>query len=257
VREAFVPNAEPLVHLVGIRQSYGGRCVLDLPELEICSGEFLAALGPSGAGKTTLLRLLSLIEAPHVGRLRIQGETVVARPPLALRRRITTVFQRPRLLPRSVTRNVALGLEMRGVSDPQRVEDLIERVGLSDFAHRPALKLSGGEQQRVAVARALAIRPQILLLDEATANLDPQNTSIIENLLVQEHRTHGTTIVFVTHNQFQAKRIARTCMMLLEGRIVAHQPVEEFFADSAAPEVRAFLSGELLLPADDPARPRT
>lgn len=243
-----MPSADSLVHLANIRQAYDGRCVLDLPELEIRRGEFLAVLGPSGAGKSTLLRLLGLVEAPHTGAIRIDGEHVPVRPPLPLRRRVTTVFQRPRLLPGSVARNVGLGLEMRGISDPGRVEFLIERVGLGDFARQPALKLSGGEQQRVAVARALAIRPDLLLLDEATANLDPQNTAIIEDLLVEENRANATTIVFVTHNQFQARRIARTCMMLLEGEDVAHQRAEDFFSETAADEVRAFLSGELLLP---------
>jgi len=222
---------------------------VDIPSLEIAPGEFLSIMGPSGAGKTTLMRILNLLEAPHTGALYLGGEKLMGRPSLAQRRRVTTVFQKPRLLSRSVEKNVSLGLEMRGVSDPGRVATLLERVGLKDFASVPALQLSGGEQQRVALARALAIQPEILLLDEATANLDPLNTAIIERLLLEEHATQGTTVVFVTHNQFQARRVAEDCLLMLDGKVAARAPADTFFASTADPQVRAFLAGELVIPA--------
>ena len=242
-------GGEPLLRLEGVRQSYGDRCVVDIPSLEIAPGEFLSIMGPSGAGKTTLMRILNLLEAPHTGALYLGGEKLMGRPSLAQRRRVTTVFQKPRLLSRSVEKNVSLGLEMRGVSDPGRVATLLERVGLKDFASVPALQLSGGEQQRVALARALAIQPEILLLDEATANLDPLNTAIIERLLLEEHATQGTTVVFVTHNQFQARRVAEDCLLMLDGKVAARAPADTFFASTADPQVRAFLAGELVIPA--------
>ena len=242
-------GGEPLLRLEGVRQSYGDRCVVDIPSLEIAPGGFLSIMGPSGAGKTTLLRILNLLETPHTGALYLGGEKLIGRPSLAWRRRVTTVFQKPRLLSRSVEKNVSLGLEMRGVSDPGRVATLLERVGLKDFASVPALQLSGGEQQRVALARALAIQPEILLLDEATANLDPLNTEIIERLLLEEHATQGTTVVFVTHNQFQARRVAEDCLLMLDGKVAARAPADTFFASTADPQVRAFLAGELVIPA--------
>ncbi len=240
---------EPILRLEGVRQSYGGRCVVNVPDLQIDQGDFLAIMGPSGAGKTTLLRILNLLEAPHQGALFLSGDHLDRGPSLRQRRRVTTVFQKPKLLSRSVEKNVSLGLEMRGISDPGRVAGLLERVGLKDFAQAPALQLSGGEQQRVALARALAIQPEILLLDEATANLDPLNTAIIERLLLEEHETQGTTVVFVTHNQFQAHRIAGNCLLLLEGSVVAQSSAEQFFSPAAKPEVRAFLAGELVIPS--------
>ena len=241
--------AEVLLRLSGVRQSYAGRCVVDVPELQIHQGEFLAILGPSGAGKTTLLRLLNLLEAPHEGALFLSGDQLPGRPLIEHRRRVTTVFQRPKLLSRSVEQNVALGLEMRGISDPARVAMLLDRVGLKDLAKVSALQLSGGEQQRVALARALAIQPEILLLDEATANLDPLNTSIIENLLREEHATQKTTIIFVTHNQFQARRLAESCLLMLEGKVVARSAADHFFSPAADLQVRSFLAGELVIPS--------
>jgi len=244
-----VAAAEVLLRLSGVRQSYAGRCVVDVPELQLHQGEFLAILGPSGAGKTTLLRLLNLLEAPHEGALFLSGDRLPGRPLIEHRRRVTTVFQRPKLLSRSVEQNVALGLEMRGISDPARVAMLLDRVGLKDLAKVSALQLSGGEQQRVALARALAIQPEILLLDEATANLDPLNTSIIENLLREEHATQKTTIIFVTHNQFQARRLAESCLLMLEGKVVARSAADHFFSPAADLQVRSFLAGELVIPS--------
>lgn len=243
-----MPADEVLLRLAGVRQSYSGRCVVDVPELHIEQGEFLAIMGPSGAGKTSLLRILNLLEAPHEGGLYLSGEQLPGRPTLEDRRRVTTVFQRPKLLSRSVEQNVSLGLQMRGVSDPARVAMLLDRVGLKDLAQASALELSGGEQQRVALARALAIQPEILLLDEATANLDPLNTAIIENLLQEEHATQKTTIIFVTHNQFQARRIAESCLLMLEGKVVARSATDHFFSAAADGRVRAFLAGELVIP---------
>ena len=240
---------EPLLRLVNVRQSYQGRCVVDVPMLNVDRGAFLAILGPSGAGKTTLLRLLNLLEAPQEGALFLRGERLAGTPTLEQRRQVTTVFQRPQLLSRSVERNVALGLEMRGISNTLRVKELLDRVGLADLAQAPALQLSGGEQQRVALARALAIRPEVLLLDEATANLDPYNTAIIERLLLEEHAEHGTTIVFVTHNQFQAKRVSQTCLLMMEGKVAEYISSKTFFSTDAAPAVQAFLSGELVVPS--------
>ena len=241
-----MPVTEPLYRLGAIRQSYAGRCVLDVPELSVAPGEFLAVLGPSGSGKSTLLRLLDLLEPPHEGRLFFDTHEVPPQAGLVARREVTTVFQRPRLLARSVRRNVSYGLELRGRRDAELVDELLGRVGLRELADAPARRLSGGEQQRVALARALAIRPRVLLLDEATANLDPGNVALIERLIAEEHRERGTTVVFVTHNLFQAKRLAERCTLLLGGEMLAPLPTAEFFSDRADARIRAFVAGEMV-----------
>ncbi|MEO2167016.1 MAG: ATP-binding cassette domain-containing protein [bacterium] len=237
---------EEAYRLKALRQTYSGRCVLDIPRLEIAAGSFTALLGPSGSGKSTLLRLLDLLEEPHEGALFYAGRRVPPMAPVEARREVTTVFQRPRLLARSVLRNVSFGLELRGREDRKGVAELLERVGLAAFAETPACQLSGGEQQRVALARALAVRPKVLLLDEATANLDPANVAMIEELIAEEHERRGTTIVFVTHNVFQARRLADRCALLLGGKLVAEAPTEAFFESPPDQRVRAFVAGEMV-----------
>ena len=189
--------------LESVRQRYGGRTVLDLAELEVRRGEVLALVGPSGSGKSTLLRLLNFLESPTEGRLFYEGRQADGeRTPLELRREVTTVFQQTALQKASVRSNVAYGLRLRGLPADGQVQGLLETVGLGELAGAQARTLSGGEKQRVALARALIFRPRVLLLDEPTANLDPYNVGLIEQIVRAENREHGTTVVLVTHNVF-------------------------------------------------------
>ena len=200
-----------LYTLSGVMKRYGTRQVLQVDDLSIARGEVLALVGPSGAGKSTLLRLLNFLEPPTNGRIHFQGEAfdAVTPIPVQLRRRVTTVFQRPFLLNRSVMANVQYGLHLRGQrNDAQLIEDALAQVGLSDMARQPARTLSGGEAQRVALARALVLNPEVLLLDEPTANLDPYNVALIEEIVANLNREKGMTLVLVTHNVFQARRLA-------------------------------------------------
>ncbi|MBI5394329.1 MAG: ATP-binding cassette domain-containing protein, partial [Verrucomicrobia bacterium] len=168
------------------------------------------------------------------------------RVPIATRREITTVFQRPALLRASVRDNVACGLRLRGDPADGRVTDMLQRVGLKELAKAGAHKLSGGEMQRVALARALVIRPAVLLLDEPTANLDPYNVGLIEEIVRQQNSEHGTTVVIVTHNVFQAKRLARRVGLMLDGRMVEVSETEKFFGSAADPRTSAFVRGEMV-----------
>lgn len=164
----------PVYQLEGVRQRYNGREVLHVAEMTIDRGEILAPVGPSGAGKSTLLRLLNFLEPPSSGRLTFDQKPVLGEVPLPVRRRVTTVFQKPVLLKRSVRDNFRYGLELQGEKLSEDILHIwLDRLGLSKLAHQPARKLSGGEAQRVALARALLVRPDVLLLDEPTANLDP------------------------------------------------------------------------------------
>jgi len=235
----------PAFELAGLRHRYGKRTVLTVPHLAIERGETLGLIGPSGAGKSTLLRLLQGLERPSEGVIRMDGAPMPYPLPLPLARRITTVFQRPIMLDRSVRDNVLFGLEVRGRKDRGLAEPLLERLGLSHLASAPARRLSGGEVQRVALARAMAIEPDVLLLDEPAANLDPANVARIE-AFVREVQTRGTTIVLVTHNTHEARRLAHRTLLLIEGAVVETGPTTAFFESPADARTRAFLAGELV-----------
>ncbi|PDV97003.1 phosphate ABC transporter ATP-binding protein [Candidatus Chloroploca asiatica] len=239
-------NTESIYQLEAIQQRYGERLVLDIPSLQIERGELLALVGPSGAGKSTLLRILNFLETPTQGQLRFAGHTLGSRVPLELQRRVTTVFQRPALLSGSVLDNVAYGLRLR--RHPQvreRAREALAAVGLGHLARAAAHTLSGGEAQRVALARALVITPDVLLLDEPTANLDPANVAAIERTVAEAHR-RGTTIMLVTHNIFQARRLAQRVALMLDGRIIELAPTETFFETPHDPRTTAFIKGDML-----------
>ncbi len=239
----------PLYHLDGVHMAYGGRTVLADLALDVHQGEILALVGPSGAGKSTLLRLLNFLEAPTAGSIVYRGARFGGdhTPPLALQREVTTVFQRPILLNRRVDANVAYGLRLRGRGDvAARVKSALEEVGLAALATQKARTLSGGEAQRVALARALVIEPRVLLLDEPTANLDPYNVGLIEEIVRRLNATHGTTVVLVTHNVFQAHRLAHRVGLLLDARLIELAEAQAFFEAPNDPRTRAFVRGEMV-----------
>jgi tungstate transport system ATP-binding protein len=236
-----------LYQLENVQQWYDGRCVLDIAQLHIQRGEILAIVGPSGAGKSTLLRLLNFLEQPAQGQVVFDGQIGTPALPLAQRRRVTMVFQRPVLLRRSVADNLAFGLGLRGgklLPDMQR--SWLERLGLTPLARQAAHKLSAGEAQRVSLARAMVMQPDVLLLDEPTANLDPHNVGIIETILRQENQNLGMTMVLVTHNIFQAQRLAQRTALLWDGRLIEIADTAAFFNAPAQAETAAFVRGELV-----------
>ncbi len=237
---------KPISQIEGLKKEYANRTVLDIERLDVRAGEVLALVGPSGAGKSTLLRLLNFLESPTAGRIVYQAQVLNGSAPIQTRREVTTVFQRPVLLRASVRDNVAYGLDLRGERANGRVTSMISRVGLSDLAHAPAHKLSGGEMQRVALARALVIEPKVLLLDEPTANLDPYNVGMIEEIVRQQNRARGTTVVLVTHNVFQAKRLAHRVGLILNGRIIEVNDTATFFDTPTDSRTAAFVRGEMV-----------
>lgn len=233
--------------LENVRHEYNGRRVLDVAEATVERGEILALIGPSGAGKSTLLRLLNFLEVQTGGRLWFEGRLVSSDMPLAVRRRVTTVFQRPILLRRSVAANLRFGTELRGKQLPEaKLVRWLERLGLAKLRNQAATRLSVGEAQRVALARALLVRPDVLLLDEPTANLDPYNVGLIEEIVREENSRRGTTIVLVTHNVFQARRLAHRVGLLWNGELVEINETEAFFTAPQRRETRAFVQGRLV-----------
>jgi tungstate transport system ATP-binding protein len=240
---------EPIFRLRNVVKGYEGHEVLNVASLDILTGEIFAVVGPSGAGKSTLLRLLNFLELPSAGAIEF-GRYITnghGGAPLDLRRRVTTVFQRPVLLNRSVYDNLAYGLWVRGQArDKQKIEMALSRVGLDKVSGQRARTLSGGEAQRVALARAIVIEPDVLLLDEPTANLDPYNVGLIEGITRELNRRQGTTVVLVTHNVFQAKRLAHRIGLFLDGQVIEVADTEQFFARPSDPRAVAFVRGDLV-----------
>ncbi len=203
-------------------KAYETKTVLENVSLQVHEGEILALLGPNGSGKTTLLRILAFIENLTGGEVRFQDEVVTVKNTERMRMQSTLVFQKTTFFDTSVYNNVGYGLKLRKIPRviiDEKVKEALRIVKLEGFEKRPAKKLSGGEQQRVAIARALALRTKLLLLDEPTANLDPKNASIVEEVIAAINRTFKTTIVLATHNMFQAETLPTRIALMNDGRI--------------------------------------
>jgi tungstate transport system ATP-binding protein len=234
-----VNGSLPLV-LKDVCYAVNGRTILDGVSVEITSGPRTVILGPNGAGKSVLMRLCHGLLAPTAG-------IVAWRDAQAPQRRQAMVFQRPVMLRRSALENVIYGLRLAGAARREaRIQamDALKRVGLSLIADRPARVLSGGEQQRLALARAWARRPEVLFLDEPTANLDPAANREIEATIRSIHAA-GTKIIMATHNLGQARRLADEILFLQDGRLVERSSVDDFFSRPASAEAAAFIKGEL------------
>ncbi len=198
-------------------------------------------LGPNGSGKTTLLKLAMGLLQPTQGCITFAGR------PVSAGRRRAFVFQKPVMLRRSVAGNVAYALKMAGLqATSARVQQLLEQVGLAGLDERPARRLSGGEQQRLALARALARDPEILFLDEPTASLDPYATKGVEDIIAQA-ATASVTVVMTTHDLGQARRLGDRIIFLAKGRLCEEALVSRFFDEPRTPEARLFLAGELVI----------
>ena len=235
--------------------SFDGRNVLDGCSVDVRAGELHVVLGPSGAGKTTLLRTLNMLEEPGAGRVLFDRADVTWRrrqrgltgPQKEARARCAMVLQKPVVFRRSVLENAAFGLRVRGVPKAaanERARLALERLGIGHLGGRPAPRLSGGEQQRLAFARATVLDLRFLLLDEFTANLDPPNVLALERAARDFAHRRGGGVLLVTHDLFQARRLADRVSLLAGGAIVESAPRDGFFARPADERTRRFLSGE-------------
>ena len=229
----------PLV-LDNVSFAVGGRPLIDRVSMELAEGPCTIILGANGAGKSVLMRLCHGLLSPTGGSIEWRGGSNG-------RSRQAMVFQRPVMLRRSALSNIVYALRLVGISaheSEMRARDVLEAVGLERAAGRPARVLSGGEQQRLALARAWALGPEVLFLDEPTANLDPGATRDVETLIGQI-RAGGTKIVMTTHNLGQAKRLGDEILFLSQGRLVERAPVDRFFTRPASAEAVAFIREEL------------
>jgi putative ABC transport system ATP-binding protein len=211
-----------------LSRAVGNKRLVDAVSVAIAPGEVLAVVGASGAGKSSFLRLLNRLDEPTGGTVLIDGADYRAMPPPALRRRVGMVMQTAYLFPGSVAANIAFGPHQRGEQlSAEQIDALLARVGLPGVAARDVSGLSGGEAQRVSLARTLANAPAALLLDEPTSALDETSARGIEELILDIIRERAMTCVIVTHNKPQAARIAARTMMMESGRLIAVGPTQE------------------------------
>ena len=243
MRSMRAPASDLPLTLVEVAVLAGAVTILDDISLVFSAGAPTILIGPNGSGKTTLLRVAMGLLAPTRGRILWGGRE--AAPPS----RRAIVFQRPAMLRRSTAGNVRYALAAAGMSRAQRSEriaELLTLVGLENLGRRPAHRLSGGEQQRLAVARALARAPDILFLDEPTASLDPAATKAIEDIL-RAVAARGVKVVMSTHDLGQARRLAGDIALLHRGRLIERGPAAAFFAQPQTREAETFIAGELLV----------
>lgn len=241
-----------LLEAHNLGQAYDGKTILKDVNLSISSGEVFALIGPTGAGKTTLLRLLDLLETPSAGVILFDGIDVTRSNKLKLeaRRRMAFVQQKPVSFSMNVFDNVACGLKWRhekSHSIEQKVERALELVGMADYRNRDAKTLSGGETQRVAIARALVTQPEVLFLDEPTANLDPVSTAKVEETLAHIIQEHRTTVVMATHDMPQGQRLASNIGVLINGSLQQVSSPLEIFCSPQSKEVAEFVGVENIL----------
>ena len=237
--------APPLLTLRNIRVRYGAATVLDLPALDVHSGETLAVIGANGAGKSTLLRVIGLLERPTSGSVCFSGEAATAQNSFTLRRRTATVLQAPLLLDDTVYSNAALGLKLRGFDRKQiqkKLESWLERLGIADIATRSARTLSGGEARRTSLARALVLEPELLLLDEPFSALDTPTRKKLLNDFKEILRLSDAAVVIVTHDVHEAVALAKQIAVLSRGKLVQSGPVEEVCSRPANQEVADLLA---------------
>ncbi|MCJ2129118.1 ATP-binding cassette domain-containing protein [Methylobacterium sp. E-045] len=231
--------ALPIV-IDGLRYRVGDLPILKGVDMSVTSAGITAIIGANGAGKSVLLRLIDGLLAPTGGTISI-GPSAANRPSTAF------VFQRPGLVRASAAANVALALAPLGLGAGERAERVraaLQHVGLAERAGAPATRLSGGEQQRLAMARAWARAPDLLLLDEPTANLDPASSHVIEDLVASMAKA-GTKVVLVSHNLGQVMRLAEDVVVLAGGLAVEHGPVRTTLSSPRSPQARAYLTGEM------------
>lgn len=227
-----------------LKRAYEGHTVLNLKHGNIQSGTRTGIIGPNGAGKSTLVNLIAGLDQATDGKIYYNDKTQIPK------QQITLVFQKPYLITTTVEKNIAYPLKLRGWEAAEietRVKELIKELNLTELAKKKSWKLSGGETQKVALARALSFHPDLLILDEPTANIDPATSGEIEKMLIKINEEDGTTIVLITHNLAQAKRVCNRCMFLKGGELVEEGDASELLSAPKKDATKRFIAGELLI----------
>lgn len=221
-----------LLELRGVNQHKDGQKILNNITFAIQEGDTIGCLGPSGAGKTSLFRLLNMLDNPSEGDIFFRGKKLVTYAPMSLRRQIGYLIQKPRMFGSNVQDNLFYPYEIVGQTpNEQEIQYFLGMVGLDNSILTKDIKgLSGGEQQRIGLVRLLLVKPQVLLLDEFTSALDEETTRRVESLIFSEQTKRGLTVLFITHNVAQAKRLANKVIHIENGHIAYYGATEHYFS---------------------------
>lgn len=235
---------QPIIEISDLSFEFNGKALISIEKLIVYEPKITVILGPNGAGKSLLLKLIQGIQKPSAGQIKLRGIPIEEN-----QERLTMVLQAPILLRLSVYYNIAMCMNRSNFflssSEKEAIYRLLKKVGLEDKLNVPAKLLSGGEKQKLSLARALISNPSILLVDEPTSTIDPTTTLLIENM-IREQSELGTKIIFVTHDINQAFRLANDAVMINKGKIVEHGSVENFFQKPSSSFTKRYLSGSLL-----------
>ena len=235
---------QPIIEISDLSFEFNGKALISIEKLIVYEPKITVILGPNGAGKSLLLKLIQGIQKPSAGRIKLRGIPIEEN-----QERLTMVLQAPILLRLSVYYNIAMCMNRSNFflssSEKEAIYRMLKKVGLEDKLNVPAKFLSGGEKQKLSLARALISNPSILLVDEPTSTIDPTTTLLIENM-IREQSELGTKIIFVTHDINQAFRLANDAVMIYKGKIVEHGSVESFFQKPSSSFTKRYLSGSLL-----------
>ncbi len=229
----------------GLIKHYKEKIALNINQLTINSGSLLGIIGPNGAGKSTLARLIAGVDSVSSGSIAYDGKPMSP----SLQQQVTIVFQKPYLFRSTVFNNIAYPLKLRGVNKAEiieRVNSVVRELEIEDISRQSAWTLSGGEAQKVALARALVFRPRLLILDEPTANIDPASIITMERVIKRAHQEENTTVIIVTHNIPQAKRLSSEILFMNKGEAVELGRTSEIMQNPSKPLTRQFLEGELI-----------
>ena len=240
-----------MIEVRNVWKSFQKKNVLQGISFKAFEGQIFCIIGPNGSGKTTTLKIIDLLEEPDKGEVFFNNVDILKlneSERIAYRKKMAIVFQQPTLYNMKVFDNVALGLKIRSsgkIQRRQKVEGSLEAVNLLDFADKHAYTLSGGEAQRLCLAMALALQPEVLLLDEPTANLDPANIIVVENIIREYAKKRGI-VIFTTHNMHEAKRLAGKVALLIDGSIIEEAEVNDFFNNPKDNRAARFVRGEIV-----------
>jgi tungstate transport system ATP-binding protein len=234
------------IRIQNLNKEYEGHRVVDIDSLTVRQGELLGIIGPNGAGKSTLLRMIGGLETPTQGEISYNGKAYCSE----ISQKMTMVFQKPYLLRTTVFQNVAYPLKIRKKNKKfiqEEVHRILDEMGLTAQKYQKSWTLSGGEAQKVALARALILKPSLLILDEPTANIDPSSIAVMEKMIKKINEEEGTTVIIVTHNLQQARRLCKEIAFMYRGKIKEKGDARRILYHAQEPETSAFIQGELLI----------